>query len=215
MMNRGFSTWVMSKLVMVIFLFSLVAALSEYYMIYQDKTVDDTAKKFVQSIAEDVSDALSYRTTTRTIWLDSMIWIRDTSKQYSIYLKYIPDVDYNLGRLVILMVWNDHESIDEIKSFASAAGVSILHSGASNEDLAYAVDDVCLFEMDSNGELTQVLGEQGLLIRPSSIDDDYRSNYIIIYKDGNKLCIANNNVNVDLKTGISNLKSACENDAMC
>ncbi len=204
-MNKGFSTWVMSKMVMLIFLFSLVAALGEYYMIYQQKTIDDTAKLVVQSIAEQISDALSYETTTRMIWLDSRIWVRDISRGYTLVFYY----NSSESRLSILMAWNDHPNWGAINSYASAAGVSIIKPRFMSSNTPYSVSKVCFYNMNSNGKLTRKYGYM-FEVRPSALSDSDRSNYLLVYKDDTKLCISNNNVNVDVKSGISALKQACE-----
>ncbi len=204
-MRKGLGMWVMSKLVMFIFLFSLVAALGAYYMIYQDKVIDDTAKKVTQSIAETITDALSYRKTTRTIWLDSNIWIRDTSRTYTIFLQHVVDADYH--RVAVFLAWNDHEEKPE--SFAAASAVNMIQKGFG-EDSVYAIGTVCFYEIDSEGDINEIGDE--LLIRPSSPDQDSRSDYLLVYKSGDKLCLASKNVRADLKEALDALKTECDTE---
>ncbi len=206
-MRKGLGMWVMSKLVMFIFLFSLVAMLSAYYMIYQDKVIDDTAKKVTQSIAETITDALAYKETTRTIWLDSNIWIRDVSRPYSLVLEWVPDSN----RLVVFMTWNDQKDIGSIKSYSSASAVFI--TGSEDTESNFAVDHVCLYEInEDNCEEGSCNPDQiydQMLIRPSAGDAYDRVDYLIIYKKDNKLCLAEKTVNVDLQTAIQGLKTVC------
>ena len=202
-MNKGFGMWIMSKLVMFIFLFSLVAMLSSYYLIYQDKVIDDTAKEVAQSVAESITDALSYREAVRTIWLSSNVWVRDTSRPYTLYIYYAENVGENLDRLVIFLAWNDHDS--RPSTFASAAAVNLVSDG---EDTSYTINHVCLYDIDSDGGIAQ---DDSLLIRPSAANFDDRANYIIVYKFGDKLCIASKNANAGLSSAINALKGECGN----
>ena len=203
-MDKGFGMWIMSKLVMFIFLFSLVAALGAYYMIYQNKVVDDTAKKFTQSIAEDITNVLSYKSDFKSIWLDSGIWVRDTSRSYTLYLEYVPGKD--LKRIVIFMTWNDHPSIENV-SFSAASAVSLVSGTKYKKN--YLVSTVCLYNITSNGVSEIPMGSNGLVIRPSNVKG-YRNDYILIYKFNNKLCIGTKTNDVDLQDAMDKLKIKCE-----
>ena len=214
-MKRGFGMWIMSKLVMFIFLFSLVAALSGYYVIYQHKVIDDTAKKFTQSISEVISDALSYQTMTRVVWLDSNIWIRDTSRPYTIVIEYVDGGGgSSFNRVVIFLAWNDHNSTDNIEGFASASAVNLMKSPSGwgqVDNSKFTIGSVCLYSIESGGHISSVSVDTSdpLIIRPSAPDNDNRADYLLIYKTGHKLCIAKKNVGVDLQDGLSTLKSEC------
>ena len=204
-MKKGMGMWIMSKMVMFIFLFSLVAILGGYYMIYKDKVIDDTGKKITQSISETITDALSYQSTFKTIWLNSNIWIRDEAKPYTLALQTVKDGRAGIVRLVIFLAWRDQESPE---SFASASFVAAPLK-RWRTDSPYAIKGVEIFDIKSRpGQVTAQPGRGLLVIRPS-IQSGARYDFIIVYKTRDYLCVGAKMENVDLESAKQALVEAC------
>ncbi|GEM_PF-5480550 len=209
-MRKGLGMWVMSKMVMFIFLFLLVSILTGYYMIYKDKVIDDTGKKVTQSIAETITDALSYETTVRTIWLDSHIWIRDEAKPYTLALQVVSDNKNRILRLVIFLAWEDQENPE---TFASASFVAAPMKGLGiSATSTYSLSSISLYNISFSGgeaSVEEIKGEPPrIVIRPSS-PKGTRNDFIIVYKNRDKMCVGVKSNDVGLEEAKRALEEAC------
>ena len=132
-MKRGIGMWIMSKMVLLIFILGLVFVMSLFLNIYQDKVIADTAKSYTVLWSEIASGALLYESSLDSSYLDDDVRVQDANRDYTVVVeKVYEDRRY---RVVFLIAWQTYETIQEIIAEGGFAAASVLNMPAEVKEV--------------------------------------------------------------------------------
>lgn len=185
--EKGLGMWIMSKMVIAIFLFSLILVLSNFLLIYQQKAISDTARGRTKLWAEIANSVASYPSASDSIYLSSAISIRKTSKHYTVGIgKVVPEGPQTEGRkrLVFFLVFRDVGNTTEIEEEGGFAAASSLTLPNSIETLK-----IFNWKGGTGAGYEEVLSGDILLVRPSRTGEEVRDDSILFYRNKTAFCV--------------------------
>lgn len=198
-MRKGLGMWVMSKLVMVIFLFSLVLVLTMFMKVYSDKIISDTAESYTLLWSEVAGGSLLYRSSSDSVYLPDIIRVREANREYTAMVKQVGN-----GRAVFFLSWRKHDTPKELEKegFAAASGINM--PTAISED-----GEILLFE-GSDDEPTFSHVDDTLVVKPSL--RSYRDSTLAFYRNGSYFCVGSIKEGVPVEQAIDQLGACCQED---
>ncbi len=193
-MRKGLGMWIMSKLVLVIFLFALVLVLTLFMRVYSDKIISDTAQSYTLLWSEIASGSLLYRASSDSIYLPNIIRVREANREYTVMVKKVGD-----ERAVFFLSWQKHNSSESMHKagFAAASGIN----------MPPKVDKILLFE-GSPDEPTFTHVDQSLVVKPSL--RTYRDSTLAFSRNGSYFCIGTIKEGVPVEQAINQLGNCCQ-----
>ncbi len=200
-MNRkGLGMWLLSKVVILIFLTSLILVLSNFLVIYQQKVISDTAQGRTRLLAEVADSAASYPSSSDSIALNPSIKIKDTERDYTIGVKEVEN-----DRLVFSLVFKNFKNITKIKQRGG-------FSAASAIILPKEVENIKVFNWTWQ-EYSQVpedqTGSQTLLVNPAVPVGEEKENAILFIRNKTVFCVGAKPAESETKTMMNELGGAC------
>lgn len=205
--------WMMSKLVLLIFLFGLLTVLTGFLGVYQEKVISDTARDNTALLSEVANTALSFQAAGGTYLLDPLIIVSDQNQQYTIVVRAIAEDSLTNDRVVFLFAWLDHEdmaSIDSEGGFASASALE-MPPAVSDDDYPGA-GRIWFFDGQVDGEFELLDPAHGdLFVRPS-LSAAERDQYMLFYRNRNVFCVATMVQGIDLGDTLDRLAHCCVAD---
>ena len=198
-MRKGLGMWVMSKLVMVIFLFSLVLVLSMFMRVYSDKIISDTAESYTLLWSEVASGSLLYRASGDSVYLPDIIRVREANREYTAVVKKSGD-----ERVVFFLSWQKHDTLDAIQKegFAAASGINMPEEVSEN-------GKILLFE-GSPDEPTFSHVDNALIVKPSL--RSYRDSTLAFYRNNSYFCVGTIKDGVPVEQAMNQLGACCQGD---
>lgn len=192
--------WVMSKLVLMIFVLSLMFILSMFVTIYSEKVVSDTARSHTILISEIASGSALYASSLDSVFLESEVRVQDVRRDYTLLVDKVEE-DGN-WRAVFLLAWNDQKTLEDITD-----GLGFAAASATN--LSPDIHEVLLFE--GNAEDSGFKQKDKMLLHPSSSFD--RDSNIIFFRNITVFCIASvkaqGSESIKMKEAIEKLGACC------
>lgn len=205
--DKGLGMWIMSKVVIAVFLFSLILVLSNFLLIYQQKAIADTAKGRTKLWAEVANSVASYQSAADSVYLPKSIRIRDTSRKYTIGIRRVTSgtIGNEEKRIVFLMVFRDSGNLSEInrKGGFSAASTLVLPSEIEHSK-------VFNWTGGPGAGYQEVLGEsRALLIRPSKPTSEVRDQSLLFYRNKTAFCVGQKPEGTPMDVAMSELGEKC------
>lgn len=197
-MRRGLGMWVMSKLVLVIFLFSLVLVLTLFMRVYSDKIISDTAQSYTLLWSEVANGALLYRSSSDSVYLEDIIRVREANRDYTVMVSKV-----DKERVVLFLSWYKHDTIPDMqeRGFAAAAALN----------MPEIIDDggILLFE-GASGEIEFKEVGTTLLVKPSETID--RDSTLMFYRNDTYFCVGSVKEGIPIEEAINKLGNCCQED---
>ena len=200
-MKKGLAMWVMSKLVLMIFLFALVMVLTLFMRVYSEKIISDTARSYTLLWSEVANGALLYRASSDSVFLENIIRVRDANREYTVMVRRVGS-----ERAVFFLSWYKHETSEEMQKegFASASSINMPTDVLDN-------GKILLFE-GARGEVAFYPPEDPnvLIVKPSvSID---RDTTILFTRNEEYFCVASVKEGVPMNAAVDLLGQCCQKD---
>jgi hypothetical protein len=197
--KRGLGMWIMSKMVLLIFLFALVFVMGSFLRIYQEKVVSDTAKSFTVLWSETANGALLYSSSSETVYLQPLIEVQGASRDYTVVLEKVEEEPM---RLVFFLAWGDYKDAKEI--VAQGGGFA----AASVLNMPVNVEEIILFR----GELDRPAFDEPrpsnqLLLTPSAAFD--RRDTMLFVRNDKLFCAGSVAQAVDKPAALAALNRCC------
>lgn len=189
--------WIMSKLVLVIFLFSLVLVLTLFMRVYSEKIISDTAKSYTLLWSEVANGALLYRSSSDSVFLGDVIRVRDANRQYTVLVQKVGN-----ERIVFFLSWYDHDSVESMQKEGYAAATAINMPVEIEED-----GKILLFE-GTKGEVSFDESSNSLLIRPSKKFE--RDTTLVFTRNESFFCVGSIKEGVPVNESIDLLGRCCQ-----
>lgn len=197
--------WIMSKVVIAVFLFSLILVLSNFLLIYQQRAIADTAKGRTKLWAEVANSVASYPSASDSIYLPSSIRIRETSRRYTLGIRKVTSGGEE-NRIVFLMAFQETGNISEINREGGFAAASTLV-------LPSEVDSTKVFNWTGGGVgYKEVLGDQTLLVRPSRPVSEVRDQSILFFRNKTSFCVGQKPEGIPIDDAMTEIGNECTRD---
>jgi hypothetical protein len=203
----------MSKMVLMIFLFSLVLIMTMFLRIYGEKVISDTARSRVAYMSEIATGAASFSSAVDSAYLERNIQIEQASRDYTIVVQ---STEEGAGtrktfKTVFMFAWKDLETIDAINDaggFAAAAATT-LPSGIKMIKFFKGKQRIVDDPTSAMG-FEEMKGKDAdtLVIRPSA-RASYWDEYVLFYRNGTKFCIGTVTIGNNLKQSIEKFGKRC------
>jgi len=132
-MKRGIGMWIMSKMVLLIFILSLVFVMTLFLTVYEEKIIADTAKSYTVLWSEIASGALLYESSLDSAYLENAVRVQDANKDYTLVVEKVREGSSN--RVVFLLAWYTYKTVDEIIEEVGFASASVLNIQSEIEDI--------------------------------------------------------------------------------
>jgi len=207
--QKGLGMWVMSKLVLMIFVLSLVSVLSMFVSIYSEKVISDTARSQTILISEIASGSALYASSLDSVFLESEVRVQEANRDYTLLIDKVEEDDN--WRTVFLLAWNDQETLEDITERLGFAS-------ASATNLSPDINEVLLFE--GNAEDAGFEQKDKILVHPSRLVD--RDSNLIFFRNITVFCVASVKAQgseaIKLKEAIERLGACCfegNREAIC
>ncbi|MBN3037611.1 MAG: hypothetical protein JW834_04140 [Candidatus Diapherotrites archaeon] len=199
-MKRGLGMWIMSKLVILIFLFALVFVMSLFLRIYEDKVIADTARGYTTLWSEIAAGAGTYESSLETLYLEDKIQIQEVDAAYTLVLK--PSEAVRQWRVAFLIAWKDHDSPEQIAQTDGFAAASVV-------SLPRQVERIIMFQGNYDDVGYETVEE--LLVRPSAPIGVGRDTNLIFYRNETVFCVGSTKARnpETVKDAIATLGACC------
>ena len=200
-MRKGLGMWIMSKLVLMIFLFALVLVLTLFMQVYSEKIISDTAQSYTLLWSEVANGALLYKSSTDSAFLPNIIRVREANREYTVMVERVGS-----ERIVFFLSWLRHDTADAMREQGFAAATAINMPSAVSDD-----GKILLFEgLDGEIGFQEPLEPTELLVRPS--ENVGRDTTIIFTRNNEYFCVATVKEGVSIEASISLLGDCCDKD---
>ena len=198
-MKKGLGMWILSKTVILIFLFSLVMIMTIFLKIYSDKVVSDTARSYTTYWSEVASSALSFESSSDSVYLEPVIRVRESQKQYTAFVVKSKGRE---NRITFLLSWARFDQDKDYKDYKTEYSMKYLESfeqkhgyaAASALNMPEAIEDIYFFNVvpgsDPQDPEYDVIrnDEQPLIAQPSNNLE--RETDFIFYRNETVFCVA-------------------------
>ncbi|MFC2174410.1 hypothetical protein ACFLQ2_00885 [archaeon] len=199
-MKRGLGMWIMSKMVMLIFLFSLVLVLTLFMRVYSEKIISDTARSHTLLWGEVANGALLYRASTDSVYLSRLMEVREASRPYTVMVKRVSN-----ERVAIFLAWGLHETEDEMTEDGIVAATAVSMPFDISDD---PNGEILLFEgRDGEVGFREAFPSDTLIVSPSV--NSGRDDTIIFSRNNTVFCVGTVKEGVPVEASVERLGECC------
>ncbi|MCK4327709.1 MAG: hypothetical protein KAW41_04500 [Candidatus Diapherotrites archaeon] len=200
-MKKGLGMWIMSKLVLMIFLFALVLVLTLFMRVYSDKIISDTAQSYTLLWSEVANGALLYRSSSDSVFLPDIMRVREANREYTVMVQKVGS-----ERAVFFLAWYKHETAEDMRGEGFAAATAI------NMPSAVAGDGKILLFEGLEGEVgfEEPLDPSVLMVRPS--ERVGRDTTLLFTRKDEYFCVGTIKEGVSVEHSVSLFGDCCQKD---
>lgn len=210
-MRKGLGMWIMSKLVIVIFLFALLFVLTGFLRVYEEKVIADTARDNTALLAEVGNTALSFQAAGGMFYLEPLVVVENQYQQYTVFVETVGSGDND--RVVFLLAWKLQDSLESVRASGGFASSSALDMPPEVRiDSGAGAGRIWFFKGQAKGGFELVRRGDPLLVQPSLTAGE-NDEYLLFYRNKNVFCVGTMVKGLDVKEQMGYLSKCCVKDS--